>query len=172
MTQEESANKLSDELTDKQREVLDLLIEHKTSKEIARDLGISPHTVEQRLRYAKAKLGVERRSDLAIKYRSLRHIYEKSVYDDLQVEHAALKLPHESEPTAALDLIDKSGELEKRTRFVREDPISTTRMVPSIFEGRLGTWMRIGAVFAIAACIIVIGLGGMAVLEQLSRLLD
>ena len=33
-------------LTAKQREVLDLLIEHKTSKEIARELGISPHTVD------------------------------------------------------------------------------------------------------------------------------
>lgn len=37
---------LLDQLTAKQREVLDLLIEHKTSKEISRQLGISPHTVD------------------------------------------------------------------------------------------------------------------------------
>ena len=40
-------------LTAKQREVLDLLIEHKTSMEIARRLGISPHTVDQRIQFAK-----------------------------------------------------------------------------------------------------------------------
>lgn len=40
-------------LTRKQRQVLDLLIEHKTSKEIARRLSISPHTVDQRTQFAK-----------------------------------------------------------------------------------------------------------------------
>lgn len=33
-----------DALTEKQREVLELLMEHKTSKEISRLIGISPHT--------------------------------------------------------------------------------------------------------------------------------
>src|SRR6478752_3465006 len=51
-------------LTAKQREVLDLLIEHKTSKEIARELGISPHTVDQRIQFAKEKLGASSRSEV------------------------------------------------------------------------------------------------------------
>lgn len=42
------------ELTAKQREVLDLLIQHMTSKEISRQLGISPHTVDQRIMLARA----------------------------------------------------------------------------------------------------------------------
>ena len=45
-------------LTDKQRAVLDLLIEHKTSKEISRIRGISHHTVDQPIMLARAKLGV------------------------------------------------------------------------------------------------------------------
>ncbi|MDE2442643.1 MAG: LuxR family transcriptional regulator, partial [Betaproteobacteria bacterium] len=32
-------------LTDKQLDALNLLVKHKTSKEISRELGISPHTV-------------------------------------------------------------------------------------------------------------------------------
>jgi len=58
-------------LTDKQRAVLDLLIEHKTSKEISRELGISPHTVDQRIMLARAKLGVVTRIEVAQAYRRL-----------------------------------------------------------------------------------------------------
>ncbi len=59
------------ELTDKQRQVLDLLIQHKTSKEISRALGISPHTVDQRIMLSRAKLGVSTRSEVAQAYRRL-----------------------------------------------------------------------------------------------------
>lgn len=52
-------------LTAKQCEVLDLLIEHQTSKEISRKLGISPHTVDQRIMLARAKLNVGTRSEVA-----------------------------------------------------------------------------------------------------------
>ncbi len=58
-------------LTDKQRQVLDLLIQHKTSKEISRALGISPHTVDQRIMLSRAKLGVSSRSEVAQAYRRL-----------------------------------------------------------------------------------------------------
>src|SRR5262245_49126162 len=69
-------------LTDKQREVLDLLLEHKTSKEIARLLRISPHTVDQRIQFAKDKLGANSRSEAAVAYRRLLETYERTTYDD------------------------------------------------------------------------------------------
>lgn len=58
-------------LTLKQRQVLDLLIQHKTSKEISRLLGISPHTVDQRIMLARAKLQVATRNEVAQAYRHL-----------------------------------------------------------------------------------------------------
>lgn len=58
-------------LTEKQRQVLDLLIQHKTSKEISRMLGISPHTVDQRILLARAKLQVTSRNEVAQAYRHL-----------------------------------------------------------------------------------------------------
>lgn len=76
-------------LTTKQCDVLNLLIEHKTSKEISRLLGISPHTVDQRIMLARAKLQVATRSEVAQAYRRLlstghemsdADIYQRSVY--------------------------------------------------------------------------------------------
>lgn len=69
------------ELTPKQREVLDLLIQHKTSKEISRLLGISHHTVDQRIMLARAKLGVGTRGEVAQAYRKLIEVYEQPVYE-------------------------------------------------------------------------------------------
>jgi DNA-binding CsgD family transcriptional regulator len=48
-----------------QVEVLLLVDVHHSSKEIAARLGISPHTVDQRIRGALDKLGVERRGEAA-----------------------------------------------------------------------------------------------------------
>lgn len=52
-------------LSDGQVEVLRLVAENYSSKEIAARLGISPHTVDQRIRAALPVLGVERRSEAA-----------------------------------------------------------------------------------------------------------
>ncbi|QNN64507.1 helix-turn-helix transcriptional regulator [Sphingomonas rhizophila] len=48
-----------------QRECLALVNQHLSSKEIAAQLGISPHTVDQRIRQALQVLHVERRAEAA-----------------------------------------------------------------------------------------------------------
>src|SRR5688500_5554495 len=48
-----------------QRECLELVNQHLSSKEIALRLGISPHTVDQRVRQAIHILGVEKRGEAA-----------------------------------------------------------------------------------------------------------
>ena len=52
-------------LTEGQKACLRLVVQHHTSKEIARILGISPFTVDQRLDAARRKLQVKRRKDAA-----------------------------------------------------------------------------------------------------------
>ncbi|HYX45566.1 MAG TPA: helix-turn-helix transcriptional regulator [Sphingomicrobium sp.] len=52
-------------LTDGQLDCLRLVDQHLSSKEIAAELGISPHTVDQRIRQSLQILGVERRSQAA-----------------------------------------------------------------------------------------------------------
>src|SRR6478609_3464351 len=48
-----------------QLDCLRLVDQHLSSKEIAAELGISPHTVDQRVRQSLHVLGVERRSQAA-----------------------------------------------------------------------------------------------------------
>lgn len=45
-------------LTEREKECLHRWLDHRTAKEIALDLGISPHAVEKRLKMARTKLGV------------------------------------------------------------------------------------------------------------------
>ena len=52
-------------LSEGQRQCLALVDQHLSSKEIALRLGISPHTVDQRVRQALHILGVERRGEAA-----------------------------------------------------------------------------------------------------------
>jgi DNA-binding CsgD family transcriptional regulator len=53
------------ELTEGQKACLRLVNDHRTSKEIARVLGISPFTVDQRLEFARRKLDAASRRDAA-----------------------------------------------------------------------------------------------------------
>ena len=53
------------QLTPGQLDCLRLVDQHLSSKEIAAELGISPHTVDQRIRQSLATLGVERRAQAA-----------------------------------------------------------------------------------------------------------
>ena len=97
-------------LTPKQLQVLDLVLEHKSSKEIARVLGISPPTVEQRIVAARSKLGASTRGELARAYTQLRAScgdkpgnslpYEESLYDFSQM---ADSLPFEQNERQAPD---------------------------------------------------------------------
>jgi DNA-binding CsgD family transcriptional regulator len=54
-----------DRLTEKQRECLRLVFMHRSSKEIARELGIGADAVDQRIKTAMRTLGVETRVDAA-----------------------------------------------------------------------------------------------------------
>ncbi len=52
-------------LTDGQRQCLIMVGQHLSSKEIALELGISSHTVDQRVRLSLSTLGVEKRGEAA-----------------------------------------------------------------------------------------------------------
>jgi DNA-binding CsgD family transcriptional regulator len=62
-------NALLDGLTEKQREVLSLVAEGMTSKEIARKLGISESAVNQRIEVIRQRLGGMSRASIARLYR-------------------------------------------------------------------------------------------------------
>ena len=156
-------------LTDKQRQVLDLLIEHKTSKEIARLLGISPHTVDQRIFFAKEKLGAASRNEAAAAYRRLVGVSGRTTYENSRI--AASPITADS----------VSGLLAGRVLALRHPELSQPegqalteldfRVVPEWFDGRYGTLVRLSAIIAIAVFLVILVLGGLAILSQLSEMM-
>jgi DNA-binding CsgD family transcriptional regulator len=155
-----------DRLTDKQRACLDLLLERKTSKEIARLLGISKHTVDQRLRTARATLDADDRDDTAIRYAHLKRIYDRIAYDPVDIPPTATFMPSgiaDGGPSNALELHDRSekagvsGIFPPSGKIWRHDHKSATRLV-IIGAGLLAT--------------VLIVLGGLNIAETLSRLVS
>ncbi len=69
-----------DRLTAGQRDCLRLVLRHMTSKDIARQLDISPHTVDMRLRTAMRTLGVASRLDAARLLGSSDGLYQPLIY--------------------------------------------------------------------------------------------
>src|SRR5690606_11535203 len=139
-------------LTPKQREVLDLLIEHKTSKEIGRELGISPHTVDQRIQFAKEKLGASSRSEVAQLYRRLVEICGHLTYEDSGIAAAAAEADNAARTQAGpLSLLNPR---ERARPDQPREPESEYPVVPEWFEGRYGTLIRPGAIKANAGFLV------------------
>lgn len=109
-------------LTEAQRVCLRMVLMHLSSKDIARELGISPHTVDQRLRMAIQTLGVANRFEAA---RILARLeaqtpYQSAVY---QTPHVAPQPIH-----ATVDLSDIHGVRQVNEAYhgsaVREEQIA------------------------------------------------
>jgi DNA-binding CsgD family transcriptional regulator len=79
-------------LTQGQLDCLLLVDQHLSSKEIAAELNISPHTVDQRIRNALQTLGVERRTQaarLVAQAQSEREPYQRLIHQSPYVEPTA-----------------------------------------------------------------------------------
>src|SRR3546814_3019265 len=99
-------------LTEKQRACLDLLIERKTSKEIARILGISKPTVDQRITAARIILGAANRHEAALIYARLKQLYDRITYDSVQVPSPPTLVPSDfpdGDPEPVLKLSDSAA---------------------------------------------------------------
>ncbi len=75
-------------LSEGQQQCLRLVLAHMNSKEIARALDISPHTVDQRLRQAMRTLDASSRFEAARKYAELAGLdgYQSLIYQPSQLE--------------------------------------------------------------------------------------
>ncbi|WP_372730651.1 helix-turn-helix transcriptional regulator [Novosphingobium sp.] len=175
-------------LTAKQREVLDLLIQHKTSKEISRLLGISPHTVDQRIMLARGKLGVGSRGEVAQAYRSLIETYEQPIYglshigfpplpaessgqEDGDVDLSGTPAMPPAPPASGIEGIAQAPAHPVHTPD-KAGQVVHYPVLPEMFDGPYGTLMRLGYIAAITVFLIIIVLGGLSMFVQLSSLLD
>jgi DNA-binding CsgD family transcriptional regulator len=76
-------------LSEGQLDCLRLVAQHLSSKEIAVELGISPHTVDQRVRQALHTLGVSRRAQAARIVAQYSDPYQRLIHQPPYIESAA-----------------------------------------------------------------------------------
>ena len=126
-----------EKLTEAQRVCLRMVLMHLSSKDIARELSISPHTVDQRLRMAIQALGVANRFEAArilARYESpnaYQPAYQSAVY---QSPHVAPTPVH-----ATVGLSDITGARQDESGFhgsaVREEQIAFRTPVFAVSGG-------------------------------------
>lgn len=151
MLHESDARSRLDSLTPKQRHVLDAISDHKSSKEIARELGISPSTVEQRLNAVRVKLGTRDRGETVRAYRELVSTCEKFPYQFSQVAERTESVDQpawEHRQTSSRFELRDSGIIAMPAPWVAE-PVEHGGLL-EVLDGRLGTIGRPVLIFGMA----------------------
>lgn len=160
------ASELIDRLTQRERAVLDLVIEHKTTKEIARDLDISPNTVDQRLRTAREKLGTTDRNATARAYTRLISVCGKTTYEKMVMvegdtdDQPDLRARQEEATFVLHDAAGWNPPLPWETKF---EPVAL-----EAFGESLVAWQRIALVVGLAALAVLIVLATFAIAQSLA----
>jgi DNA-binding CsgD family transcriptional regulator len=94
-----------------QLDCLLLVDQHLSSKEIAAELKISPHTVDQRIRFALQALGVERRTQAARIVARLHEPYQRLIPQSPHIEVPAPQ-PHSTGAISnQIRHADRTGEI-------------------------------------------------------------
>lgn len=123
------------DLTEGQRACLRLVYQHRSSKEIARTLGISKDTVDQRLDRARKLLGAVTRIEAALAFKEWEREYDRVVYDTLPLAPAvASAAPTESAICR---------EPRTQQRLTLHDVHESYRMDFDAQEGKLGSILRL-----------------------------
>ena len=107
-------------LTDGQLECLRLVAQHLSSKEIAVELGISPHTVDQRIRQALQILGVDRRPQAARIVAQHDETYQRLIHQPPYIEASAAAGEQGGAVSNQIRHADRAGEAWGSTGFKTE----------------------------------------------------
>jgi DNA-binding CsgD family transcriptional regulator len=111
-------------LTAGQLDCLRLVDQHLSSKEIGTELGISPHTVDQRVRQALAILGVERRAQAARMVARYSGPYQRLIHQSPYIE--AQPAPAQSEAAVGTQIrhASRAGEAGEASFLTEQRPAS------------------------------------------------
>lgn len=164
------------DLSEKQREVLDLVVDRRTNKEIASLLGISASAVEQRLQSVRRRLGVTSRADLARTYQNLLDTCQERTGEKLQVADKSLAVQSHGIAQKSEDLLaeaereERSGGVLVGGRIAVKAPANTGQW----FQGsRLLVWLdRIAGMPGRIAAITVTAASLAFLLAIITRLAD
>ena len=164
-------------LSQGQLDCLRLVDQHLSSKEIAAELGISSHTVDQRVRGALQILGVERRSQAARLIAQYCGPYQRLIHQPPYIEGDE---PIDQQVGAVSNQIrhaDRAGEIEGTVLNTEQSPAFLRSSLPPPFATRSNPRNQL-SVGQRLLWIVLIAIGAafaagmyLAGLESLSRLL-
>jgi DNA-binding CsgD family transcriptional regulator len=166
------------ELTRGQLDVLLLVDQHLSSKEIAAELGISPHTVDQRIRQALHKLGVERRSQAARLVAREHGPYQRLIHQSPHIDGGPA--PSQSEAAVGFQIrhADRAGKAGDLGFDTEQRPGTSSPSLPLPFATRSNPRNEMSVGFRLL-WIVLIAVGAafsagmyLAGLESLGRMLS
>jgi len=160
-----------------QLDCLLLVDQHLSSKEIAAELKISPHTVDQRIRQALATLGVERRTQAARIVAQVKGPYQRLIHQSPYI-HATVQSGHpEAAVSHQIRHADRAGETGGAGFLTEQRPVSfqSSLQLPFATRSNPRNEMSVGQrLFWIAAIAIGSAFSAgmyLAGLESLSRMI-
>jgi len=133
-----------DQLTESQRRCLRLVMAHMTSKQIARELGMSPHTVDAHLKASLKALGVAGRTEAALILARAEHgePYQSLAYQPLGIANCLQSMVFA--PDGIDRLTDRAGDVDytklvqvddEHNRNIVQDGITSSESISSIGGG-------------------------------------
>ncbi len=161
-------------LSEGQRRCLRLVLAHKSSKDIARELGISSHTVDQRLKSAMRLLAASSRVEAAQIHAGLEGGYQPLVYQTPDIA-AGTPLGRFGAPAEELEAIGATVREDRAVYQAFQQAPAKRSLLSSlpIGEGKpndLTALQRLGWIFGILLLIALTFGIFIAGLEALSRL--
>ena len=170
-------------LSDGQRECLVLVNQHLSSKELALRLGISPHTVDQRVRQALHVLGVEKRGEAArivaaALGASADPAYQRLIHQPPYIDPAPAPAHQDGAVSHQIRHADRAGEFSLVGIDTEQRPANNWASLPSPFATRSQPTNQM-SVGVRLLWIVLIALGAafsagmyLAGLESLSRMMS
>ena len=161
-----------------QMDCLRLVDQHLSSKEIAVELKISPHTVAQRMRGALQLLHVDRRTQAARVVAQVCGPYQRLIHQSPHVEPAPSERHPESAVSQQIRHADRAGEFGSAGLITEQRPASIRTSLPLPFATRsnprneMSVGQRLLWIFLIATGAAFSAGMYLAGLESLARLIQ
>ena len=164
-------------LSEGQLECLRLVANHMSSKEIAAELDISPHTVDQRIRIALQTLGVPRRTDAARMVEAVEGPYQRLIHQPPYIPEPAVVPQSEGAIDKQIRHVDRARGAGQSGPQTEQGPVGVRSPLPMPFATRRQATNEMGVGFRLL-WIVLIAIGALfsagmylAGLESLARLL-
>ncbi|HYD23472.1 MAG TPA: helix-turn-helix transcriptional regulator [Croceibacterium sp.] len=168
ISSEPSAGNLLDRLSEKEREVLDRVIQHKPTKQIARELKIAPNTVDMRLKSVRSKLGTKDRNETARLYQQLLADCGKTTCGPavMAAGRSEPLLPSVERPDGGVFTFEDSASFRLPVPWTD----APKRSLTEVLDDRFGRAWRVAAIPSMALAIALLALALLAIATTLGAL--